>query len=85
MFCSRWTYELVSLPGRISSACMALLFGTPNQAIVCTGYLGQVRTPVLFCFVMFSENRERNGFALYSSATLIRGVGWPMQLPVCSG
>ena len=53
MFCSRWTYELVSLPGRISSACMALLFGTPNQAIVCTGYLGQVRTPVLFCFVFF--------------------------------
>ena len=81
MFCSRWTYELVSLPGRVSSTCMALLFRTSNQAIVCTQYLGQVRTPIFF----FPENRERYGCALCSSATLIRGVGWRMQLPVCSG
>ena len=60
---SRWTHELVFLPGRVSSACMALLFGTPNQAIVCTEFLGQVRTPVFFLFVclFFSENRERYG------------------------
>ena len=56
MFCSRWTYELISLPGRISSAYMALLFGTPNQAIVCTEFLGQVRTPVLFFFLKIGKD-----------------------------
>ena len=63
IFYSRWTHELVFLPGRVSSACMALLFGTPNQAIVCTEFLGQVRTPVSFCLFVFvfSENRERYG------------------------
>lgn len=82
MFCSRWTYELISLPGRISSACMALLFGTPNQAILCTEFLGQVRTSVFFFFLKIGKDM---GCALCSSATLIRGVRWPMQLPVCSG
>ena len=87
IFYSRWTHELVFLPGRVSSACIALLFGTPNQAIVCTEFLGQVRTPVFFVclFLFFLKIGKDMGCALCSSATLIRGVGWPMQFPVCSG
>lgn len=58
---------------------MALLFGTPNQAIVCTG-----ENTSFFLFFFFLKIETDMDCAFCSSATLIRGVGWTMQLPVCS-
>lgn len=59
-----------------SQGLRGLQFGDLNQAVLSTEFPSQRK----FCFT----DRERHELCSFSSVAVRKGVGWDMQLPVCS-